>query len=83
MKNCQKLCVYRGASVGRNLRGLSWTRNLEKAVWFSNRFNTEGKHGYVQTAIVPKNEIFAYFNTRGEEEIVCSVKQSDVTIVDF
>ncbi len=75
--------VYRGVGVGRNSRGLSWTRNLEKVVWFSNRFNTEERYGYVQTAIVPKNEIFAYFNTRREEEIICSVKQSDVTIVDF
>ena len=43
-----KFKVYRGVAVDRNPKGLSWTPNYNKAVWFSKRFDTEDKKGYVK-----------------------------------
>lgn len=62
--------VYRGVSVGRNPRGLSWTRNLKKAQWFAHRFDGGGKKGYIQKALIKKENALAYFNTRNEDEVV-------------
>ena len=73
--------IYRGVAVGRNPQGLSWTQNLETAKWFANRFNTETKKGYVQTAMVSKSKVLAYFNTRNEDEIVCKVPKKDIHIL--
>lgn len=66
--------IYRGVAVGRNPKGLSWTPNYEKAVWFSKRFDREDKKGYVQAATVKKEKVLAYFNTRGEDEIVVNTR---------
>lgn len=61
--------VYRGVSTGRNEKGLSYTRNKDKAEWFANRF---GK-GYVIEKTIKKENVLAYFNTRNEDEIVVNV----------
>lgn len=61
--------VYRGVSKGRNKKGLSYTRNKDKAEWFANRF---GK-GYVIEKTIKKENVLAYFNTRNEDEIVVNV----------
>lgn len=66
--------VYRGVSVSRNPHGMSWTVNKEKAVWFANRFNTADESGYVQAATAHKEDVLAYFNTMGEDEIVINTK---------
>lgn len=76
-----EITVYRGVAVRRNPNGLSWTPNLKTAQWFANRFNTETKKGYVQTAIVSKSKVLAYFNTRNEDEIVCRVPKKDIHIL--
>lgn len=73
--------IYRGVAVGRNPKGLSWTQNLKTAKWFASRFNTDTKQGYVQTGIAKKEEVLAYFNTRGEDEIVYNSKKLDITIL--
>ena len=72
--------IYRGVAVGRNPQGLSWTQNLETAKWFANRFNTDTKKGYVQVGIAKKEHVLAYFNTRGEDEIVYNSKKLDISI---
>ena len=66
--------VYRGVSVGRNPNGLSWTRNKETASWFAHRFDKKDKCGYVQVALAEKKDVLAYFNSRGEDELVISPK---------
>lgn len=71
--------IYRGVAVGGNPKGLSWTRNLEKAQWFANRFNTDNEKGYVQTTIANKNNVLAYFNTRNEDEIVYDSRKSKIS----
>lgn len=62
--------VYRGVSRGRNPRGLSWTRNLEKAKWFAHRFDSKEEKGYIQKVFIRKENVLAYFNTRNEDETV-------------
>lgn len=74
--------IYRGVGVSRNPKGLSWTRNLEKAKWFASRFDTDKKKGYVQTGIAKKEHVLAYFNTRGEDEIVYNVNKLDISILE-
>ena len=84
-----KFIVYRGVAVGRNPHGLSWTLNLlswtlnlETAQWFANRFNNDKETGYIEKATVRKSDVFAYFNTRGEDEIVCNVSSKDIIILN-
>ena len=64
------LTVYRGVGVGGVRDGLSWTRDINMAIWFANRFNGKnGKTGYVLSAEIHKEDILAYFSK--EDEIVC------------
>ena len=58
--------IYRGVTPGRNPDGMSWTRECDKAEWFSNRFG----EGYILEGTANKNDVFAFFSRRGEEEVV-------------
>lgn len=73
--------VYRGVANGRNPGGISWTRDYNLANWFSHRFDTDENKGYVQKATIKKEDVLAYFNTRGENEIVVKVPCKMVRIV--
>jgi len=67
--------VYRGVAVGRaEQKGLSWTCKYETAEWFSRRFDNEveGKYGYILKGRINKEDVFAYFNSRGEDEVLCN-----------
>ena len=66
----ENFIVYRGVTSGRNPNGMSWTREYDKAEWFSNRFG----EGYVLEGTVNKKDTLAFFNRRGEEEIVIEAK---------
>jgi len=60
--------IYRGLqSADAKRRGLSWTLSLDKAKWFANRWARKGE---VLRAEIPKDAIFMYTNSRGEEEVV-------------
>jgi hypothetical protein len=64
--------VYRGVSgVGkqRRLRGWSWTVDQEKAEWFANRLCL--RHPAVLRATVRRDEVFAYYDGKGEQEFIC------------
>lgn len=63
--------VYRGVTPGRNPDGMSWTRDLSKADWFSRRFGD----GYVLEGITNKKDVLAFFSRRGEEEVVIEAKK--------
>lgn len=68
--------IYRGVALGRaEQQGLSWTCNLDTAKWFAHRFDTRNESGYVLKGKVAKEDIFAYFNSRGEDEILCNSKK--------
>lgn len=65
------ITVYRGVAVGRKPNGLSWTLDLDKAIWFAHRFDTDLAEGYVQKLVVKdKKNILAYFTIRNEDEVV-------------
>lgn len=76
-----ELRIYRGVAVRREQRGLSWTANIEKAKWFAHCFDIENQQGYVETAIAKKSDILAYFNTRGEEELVTNVRNLEIEVM--
>ena len=62
--------VYRGVTPGHNPDGMNWTREYDKAEWFSNRFG----EGYVLKGTAKKEDVLAFFSRRGEEEIVIEAK---------
>ena len=66
----EKFVVYRGVGENRTPHGLSWTTHRETAEWFANRWN---KKGYVEKANIEKKHALAYFNGRGEDEVVVDV----------
>lgn len=68
-----ELTIYRGVSPRRVALGLSWTPNKEKAEWFQHRFETSSEKGFLQKAHINKKHVLAYFNSRGEEELVVDV----------
>ena len=71
----EEITIYRGVAVGRaKQKGLSWTCNIDTARWFSERFDTNKKKGYILKAKIKKSDVFAYFNTRNEDEILCNSK---------
>lgn len=74
------ITVYRGIAVGRaEKQGLSWTCNYNTAEWFANRFNYGDKKGYVIKGQIAKADVFAYFNRRNEDELVCNSRKIKIT----
>ena len=71
--------IYRGVGVNRSEKGLSWTRNYDKANWFAHRFDNENNIGYILKAEIKKNEVLAFFNRRNEEEVVAYIPQNRTT----
>lgn len=63
-----KVTIFRGATLGLNERGLSWTTNKPKAKWFATRFRAFGSS--VLSTEVPVEKIVAAFVGRGESEVV-------------
>ena len=61
--------VYRGGTSynAQNVKALSWTLNREVAEWFAHRF---GQNGTVYEAQVKKENIYAVFLGRNEEEVI-------------
>lgn len=64
------LKIYRGVGVSRNEKGLSWTFDKDEATWFAQRFNYSNQHGHLLEGVIEKKNILAYFNTRGEKEVL-------------
>lgn len=66
--------IYRGVTGAINPYGLSWTTNKQKAIWFAQRYDGfSPQKGYVQSAIISKKDVLAYFNSRNESELVVDV----------
>lgn len=66
------ITVYRGVGQGREPYGLSWTINEDTARWFANRW--KNPDAYMFKGQCYKKDVLAYFNSRGEDELVVSVK---------
>jgi hypothetical protein len=61
--------VFRGLQGGKaRIRALSWTTDYDKARWFACRFHQ--KAPVVYQAEIRKEGVFAYFEGRGESEVV-------------
>lgn len=67
-----EILVYRGFSEGGDVKALSWTLDVEKAKWFAKRF---GKKPQVYSAKIQKKDVLAYFNGRGESELVLDYRR--------
>jgi hypothetical protein len=61
-----EIIVYRGYDEN-NKSGYSYTLDRKKAEWFARRFDKNGK---VLKRKVKKEDIFAYTNQRGENEVI-------------
>ncbi len=64
--------VWRGVSHKQAAKGLSWTTDRSKAVWFAGRAKAinGGTGRYLVSGTVSKSDVLAYFTGRGESEIV-------------
>lgn len=62
------ITIYRGLQGSKaKVRVLSWSLSYEKALWFTKRFDLNGK---VYKTQISKKDIYAYDNSMGEEEII-------------
>ena len=61
-----QITIYRGHQ-SKNAKGLSYTLDKDKALWFANRFKGNGT---VKEIIIDKKKVFAYTNERDEKEII-------------
>lgn len=68
----EPITVYRGVGQGREPYGLSWTVNEKTARWFANRWHNPDAYMFKGQCF--KKDVLAYFNGRGEDELVVSVK---------
>jgi hypothetical protein len=66
-----ELTVYRGVRDQRHWKGFSWTVDLDKAVWFANRYKKAKGDGKIIKGVVKKSDVLGYKSARGESEIVC------------
>ena len=69
LKLPETLKVYRGTKLPDEYpRGISWTTDRKKAIWFANRFRRKDQPAYLYTLKVQRNDVFAYLTRRGESE---------------
>jgi hypothetical protein len=63
--------IYRGFRHTKSLRGMAWTLDRDKAVWFARRLaSSKTPQPRVANAMVARHKILAYFAGRNEQEIV-------------
>lgn len=65
----EEIIVYRGFKDEGGEESFSWTLNLEKAIWFAERFGKDDDSS-VAKAIINKKDVIGYINSRNEEEIL-------------
>jgi hypothetical protein len=75
--------VYRGLSSLSNKRGISYTKSLDVAKFFANRFKTDGFTPIILKAEIHKKYALAYFNGRNEDEIVVDYPRIKDKIVEI
>lgn len=73
--------VWRGVKYDSAVEGMSWTIDRDKAIWFANRWIRKDDTPKLVTATVEKDDVLAYFDGRGESEIVA--QPHNVTIKDI
>ena len=68
----EDIVLYRGVGKMSNPYGLSYTSSLKKAKWFQKRFDN---NGFLIALKVKKNDVLAYFSTRGESEFIVNTNK--------
>ena len=71
--------AYRGCQQ-HNRRGLSWTLDRDKAIWFAKRYTRNGDKPLLLSAEIAKPDILFYSIGRNEDEIVLSDPDSPQSI---
>lgn len=68
-----RVTIYRGVTSynAKNIKALSWTTDYQTAEWFAHRF---GEEGTVYEALISKEHILAFFNSRNESEVIVDPK---------
>ena len=66
------ITIYRGFARPGSYRAPSWSLSRSRAEWFANRaaLTSPDRRGYLATARLPKSQVLAYTNGRGENEII-------------
>jgi hypothetical protein len=62
--------IYRGTSYESSIKGMSWTTNKKKAIWFAQRMCNLDQGPLLASAMVKKENVLAFFQGRNESEIV-------------
>jgi hypothetical protein len=74
-----QIIVWRGTRYKKSVRGMSWTLDQSKAIWFARRFEARRPKPLLVRGCVAKADVLAYFSDRSESEIVSTrVKIEDV-----
>jgi hypothetical protein len=66
----QKIEVWRGVRNENGVKGFSWTLNRDIAAWYARRFSRQHEVPVLAKGRVKKRHVLAYFERRGEEELV-------------
>lgn len=66
----RQLVLYRGGNHRNATRGLSWTTDKAKAVWFSTRLCRDAADARVWTVRPEPKHLIAYLSGRGESEVL-------------
>jgi hypothetical protein len=73
--------VFRGVAgrgARRRKRGISWTADKDKAIWFAKRFADTGlEKPAVFRAVIPAAKVFAYYDGRDEKEFLCDIDEDE------
>lgn len=62
--------VWRGVKRRASVKGLSWTTNKDKAIWFARRWLGKKETPYLAHGLIMRGDVKAYLLGRGESEIV-------------
>jgi hypothetical protein len=66
----EKATVWRGTGHRQSIRGLAWTTDRDRGVWFARRFSSLGRPALLATGTVRRADVLAMF-LEPESEIVC------------
>jgi hypothetical protein len=68
----EEVTIYRGFARPGSYRAPSWSLSRSRAEWFANRaaLTSPDRQGYLATTRLPKSQVLAYTNGRGENEII-------------
>ncbi len=68
----EEVMIYRGFARPGSYRAPSWSLSRSRAEWFANRaaLTSPDRRGYLATTRLPKSQLLAYTNGRGEHEII-------------